>query len=52
MVPFLLWPEYVRLCPAIEGGPPQGIPSRFDDTFKEKEEATHIKTAEVTRELG
>ena len=36
----------------IEAGPPEGIISRFDDMFKEKEEATHIRAAEVMRELG
>ena len=36
----------------IENGPPEGILSRFNDMFKEKEEATHIRAAEVMRELG
>ena len=36
----------------IEGGPPEGILSRFKDMFKEKEEATQIRAAEVMRELG
>ena len=36
----------------IEAGPPEGILSRFNDMFKEKEEATHIRAAEVMRELG
>ena len=36
----------------IEGGPPEGILSRFNDMFKEKEAATHIRAAEVMRELG
>ena len=36
----------------IEGGPPKGILSRFNDMFKEKEEATHLRAAEVMRELG
>ena len=36
----------------IEGGPPEGILSTFNDMFKEKEEATHITTAEVMRKLG
>ena len=36
----------------IEGGPPEGILSRFNGMFKEKEEATHIRAAEVMRELG
>ena len=36
----------------IESGPPEGILSRFNDMFKEKEIATHIKAAEVLLELG
>ena len=36
----------------IEGGPPEGILSRFNGMFKEKEDATHIRAAEVMRELG
>ena len=36
----------------IEGGPPKGILQRFNDMFKEKEEATHARAAEVMRELG
>ena len=36
----------------IEGGPPEGILSRFSDMFKEKEEAAHITAAEVMRKLG
>ena len=36
----------------IENGPPEGILSRFNDMFKEQEEATHIRAAEVMRELG
>ena len=36
----------------IQGGPPEGILSRFNDMFKEKEDATHIRVAEVMRELG
>ena len=36
----------------IEGGPPEGILSRFNDMFKEKEEATHIRAAEIMRELA
>ena len=36
----------------IEDGPPDGILSRFNDMFKDKEEATHIRAAEVMRELG
>ena len=36
----------------IEGGPPEGIFSSFNDMFEEMEEATQIKAAEVMRELG
>ena len=36
----------------IEAGPPEGILSRFSDMFKETEEATHIRAAEVMRNLG
>ena len=36
----------------IEAGPPEGILSRFNDMFEEKERATHIRAAEVMRELG
>ena len=36
----------------IEGGPPEGILSRYNDMFKEKEDATHLRAAEVMRELG
>ena len=36
----------------IEGEPPEGILSRFNDMFKEKEEATHIRAAEIMRELA
>ena len=36
----------------IEGGPPEGILSSFNDMFKEKEGATHITAAEVMRKLG
>ena len=36
----------------IGGGPPEGILSRFNDMFKEKEETTHITAAEVMRKLG
>jgi hypothetical protein len=36
----------------IEGGPPQGILSKFDDMFKDKEDATHLRAVEVMRELG
>ena len=36
----------------IESGPPEGILSRYCDMFKDKEDATHIRAAEVMRELG
>ena len=41
-----------QLRDIIEGGPPEGILSRFNDMFNEKEEATHTRAAEVMRELG
>ena len=43
-------PEELRSI--IEGGPPEGILPRFCDMFKEKEDATHLRAAEVMRELG
>mgnify|MGYP003327342346 CR=1 FL=1 len=36
----------------FEGGPPEGILSRFSDMFKETEEATRVRAAEVMRNLG
>ena len=36
----------------IEGGPPEGILSRFNDMLKEKEDSTHMTAAEIMRELG
>ena len=36
----------------LEGGPPEGILSRFNDMLKETEDATHIKAAEIMREIG
>ena len=36
----------------IEGGPPEGILSKFDDMFKEKEVDTHKKALEIVRQLG
>ena len=36
----------------IEGGPPEGILSRFHNMFNDKEIATHSKAAEIMRELG
>ena len=36
----------------IQGGPPEGILSRFDDMFKEKEVDTHEKALELMRRLG
>ena len=41
-----------RVAKNIEAGPPEGILSRFNDMFEEKEKATHIRAAEVMRELG
>ena len=36
----------------IESGPPDGILTRFNDMFQELELATHLRAAEVMRELG
>ncbi len=36
----------------IEGGPPEGILLKFASMFQEREEATHVRAAEVMRELG
>ena len=36
----------------IKGGPPQGIISKFNGTLKAKEEATHLRAAEVLRALA
>ena len=36
----------------IEGGPPEDILSIFNYMFKEKEDATHIRAAEIMRKLG
>ena len=36
----------------IEGGPPEGILTRFNDFFQELEVATHLRAAEVMQELG
>ena len=35
----------------IQGGPPEGILSKYNDLFREREEATHLRAAEVMREL-
>ena len=43
-------PEELRSI--LQGGPPEGILSRFCDMFKEKEDATNIRAVEVMRELG
>ena len=43
-------PENLR--DIIEDGPPEGILTRFNDMFKEKEDATHLKAAEIMRKLG
>ena len=50
--PLQWWVLPDELRNIIEGGPPEGILSRFNDMFDEKEKATHIKAAEVMRELG
>ena len=36
----------------IEGGPPSGILTRFNDMFEDLELATHARATEVMRELG
>ena len=36
----------------IEGGPPEGILTRFKDMFDETEEATHAKAQRLLEELG
>lgn len=36
----------------IQGGPPEGILSRFDDMFREKELDTHEKAIALMRRLG
>jgi hypothetical protein len=36
----------------IEGGPPEGIISKFDELFSEIEVSTHLRAAEVMQELG
>ena len=36
----------------IEGGPPEGILTRFNNIFQELEVATHLRATEVMRELG
>ena len=36
----------------IQGGPPEGILSRFDDMFREKELDTHEKALEIMQQLG
>ena len=35
----------------IEGGPPEGVLSRFADMFSETEQATHAQAARLLREL-
>ena len=42
----------IELRTIIEGGPPEGILTRFRDMFQEKEELTHRKAAEVLAKLG
>ena len=36
----------------IEGGPPEGILTRFNQMFKEKEVLTHLMAEKIMRELG
>ena len=36
----------------IQGGPPPGILSKFHDMFRDLEDATHLRAAELMRELG
>ena len=36
----------------IENGPLDGILSRFDDMFKEKENTMHLRAAAIMTELG
>jgi len=43
-------PDHLR--DIIEGGPPEGILTRFQNMFKEKEEMTLRLADEVMRELG
>ena len=42
----------IELRAIIEGGPPEGILTRFRDMFHEKEELTHRKAAEMLVKLG
>jgi len=42
----------IELRAIIEGGPPEGILTRFKDMFYEKEEFTHRKAAEILVKLG
>ena len=41
-----------KLREIIEGGTPDGFLTRFQDMFQELEIATHVRAAEVMRELG
>ena len=41
-----------KLREMIEGGPPSGILTRFNDMFEDLELATHARATEVMRELG
>ena len=36
----------------IEGGPPENVLLKFASLFQERKEATHVRAAEVMRELG
>ena len=42
----------IELRAIIEGGPPEGILTRFKDMFHEKEELTHRKATEMLKKLG
>jgi hypothetical protein len=39
------------LASAIEGGPPEGILSRFAAMLQERKKATHLRAAGVMRKL-
>ena len=36
----------------IESGPPEGILTRLNNMFRDKEEATHRLAGDIMRELG
>ena len=41
-----------NLRETIEGGPPKGILTKFNEMFKEKESMTHLLAEKVMHELG